>query len=183
MHNQNLVVVDNVDKVIFQPDLFSANNRNIGIFGENGISNTTLLETIVAQAIQLNLPVTGLNISKTLESRFLKWQAETFTSSKASEVSDEVWGIDDDSDKGANLINNFVVRASQFDQAVMFFNDCTPLLKNPKISQYLSSLCANSTKYGLQTILVAESDHDCSQKIIENIGTRFIVRQEKASFE
>jgi len=175
MHTQNLIIIDDVNQATFQPDLFSTNNRNIGLFGENRISNATLLKSIVTQAVEIGLPIFGINLSKISDSRFYKWETETFINTKASEVSSEIWGIDDNSDKGVTWINNLVIEALLFNQSVLFIDDCAPLLKNSKVSQYLGRLCANSMKYGLQIILVAESSHDCSQKIINNLGNRFII--------
>jgi hypothetical protein len=175
MHTQNLIIVDNVQRVTFQPNLFSTNDRNIGIFGESGTSNTTLLKNIVAQAVHTGLPIFGINVSKILDSMFFKWQAKTFIKTKDCKVSNEIWGMNDESDKGGTWINKLVMQALLFNQSVLFIDDCTHLLKNPQISQYLGNLCASSMKDGLQIILGAESSRDCSQKIVKNLGNRFVV--------
>ena len=155
--------------------MFSTNDRNIGIFGESEKSNNILLKNIVAQAVQLELPIFGINLNKILDSRFFKWQVETFIQAEASKVSSEVLGIDDESGKGETWINNLVTQAVLFEQSVLFINDCTPLLRDFQTLQYLGNLCANSMRYGLQVILVTESSRNCSQKVIKNLGNRFIV--------
>lgn len=178
MRSQNLTIVENANEVTFQPDLFSANDRNIGVFGESKKSNNILLKKLVTQAVQLGLPVFSINLSKILDSRFFKWQVETFIQAKNSEVRNEIWGMDDNEDKGVTWINDLVVEALLFNQSVLFIDDAIPLLRNPQTSQYLGRLCANSMRYGLQVILVAKSSRDCSQKVVENLGNRFIVLPE-----
>ena len=175
MHTQNLIIIGDVNRVTFQPDLFSVNDRNIGIFGESGTSNTILLKNIIIQAKHLGLPVFGINLTKILDSRFYKWETETVIESKVYKVIKGLWGIDDNSDKGSLWISRLVAESSQFDKSIFFINDCTAFLKNSEASQYLGKLCGQSNAYGIQIILAAESSHDCSQKIIKNLGNRFIV--------
>lgn len=166
-----LIIVEDVNNFIVCPSLYFDNYQNIGVFGQNGKSNTTLLKKIVAQATQIGLPVFGINLNKILDSRFYIWE----NTIKGERVNKDIWGVDDNSDKGSTWISELVAEASQFDKSILFINDCTALLKNSETSQYLGKLCSQSKVYGIQVVLVAESSHSCSQRIIKNVGTRLIV--------
>lgn len=182
MHDSNLIVVENVDNPAIEPDLFSASHRNIGIFGESQNSNSTLLKNIIDRAAKLETAIFGLNISRIFDSKFYKWQAESSINNEVSKFDSVIWGTDDDSNRASDYLDRLVVRAIEFDKSVLFIHDSTPLLRNPKVSRHLGSLCASSMKYGLQVILTAESSRACSQKVIKNLGNRFVVLSQFRGF-
>lgn len=175
MHDQKLTIIYDVNRPIIYPVLFSASPGNIGIFGESKTDSSTLLKNIVARALQNELAVFGVNLTRVFDSSFYKLQHENYTSDKILSINSEVWEVDDGSNKAEVWINQLVVHASRFNKSVLFINNSTPLLKNTKALQYLGKLCDYSAKYGLRIILVAESSRSCSQKILESLVNRFVI--------